>query len=120
MTPRSLCPRCHVNRRAVQDSIEAGRDDRKHYAAYCEPCLIEEGYVLREEERDVFEIHGRRVMKLSWWAKPVTPAQRAEVYAEPIDDLFARLNRPRETDIEAAHSRTPRTPSALRLAPRKR
>lgn len=76
--PKSTCPRCRERKREVEHIIQAFRADRKRYATYCEPCLIEEGYVQRYVETSA---EGR----LTWWVQPV------EGPVDTAEDPFAGL-----------------------------
>lgn len=76
---KRICPRCRVNRRAVEHIPEALRPDRKRYAPFCEACLMAEGY---ERCEAVFTD-----WTCTYWAK-ITPPLSEEDKVRKLARIF--------------------------------
>lgn len=81
--PKSRCPRCRVNRRALVDIPQSARWERKTYAPMCHQCLLLDGW--HQITHIVLLKDGP--YEATWYEKP--PA------VDPIsdDDLFALMGR---------------------------
>lgn len=92
--PKSRCPCCRVNKRALEDIPESARWERKRYAPFCESCLLAEGYVKVEHTVDLL-YKGQLVDQVvSWWVKPAPPVDEAEG-AKWMEALWERDRRAR-------------------------
>lgn len=86
---RSICPRCRVNKRELEDIPESHRWERRRYSPFCRPCLIEEGYVLTGMDVRMFGQDGELYdYAARWWVKKSDPVQR-----DDDEDVFALFER---------------------------